>query len=72
MLIFSACFENSYYLKDLCTAYCASVPRPPVVCKRLCQVNRLGDSDYSEHNGFAPGSKRASKKGRRKFDAPTI
>jgi len=30
-----------------------------MVCKRLRQGNRLGGSDYTEHHGFAPGSKRA-------------
>ena len=59
LLIFPACFENAYYSKDWCAAYHASVSRPPMVGKRLRQGNRLGGPDYTEHHGFAPGSKRA-------------
>jgi len=58
-----ACFENAYCSSDRCAACRTSIPGPPVVCKRLRQGNRLGGSDYTEHNGFAPGSKRARRGG---------
>jgi len=57
--IFAVSSENSYCSSNGCAARSASVPVPSVVPKRLGPWNRLGCPGHPEHQGTAPGCKRA-------------
>jgi len=60
--VFPSGCENPYRSSNGSAGCPASVPRPSLVCKRLGPGTRLGGPGYPEHQGSAPGGKRARRR----------